>query len=45
MSEPRKVKSFCIEEQKTILVQGDADKEMHFALAALFGHARSTLCC
>jgi len=26
LSEPKKVKSFCIVEQKNILVQGDADK-------------------
>jgi len=26
MSEPKKAKSFCIEEQKNILVKGDADK-------------------
>jgi hypothetical protein len=26
MSESKKVKSLCIEEQKSLLVQGDADK-------------------
>jgi hypothetical protein len=43
MSEPKKGKAFCIEEQKTILVRGDVDKETYLALAAMLGLPHSAL--